>query len=65
MAREIRWTHSAEKQLEKIYNYILLDSFQNASSSSEDNRKFYGINFGAGVKCLLGIEVSFKLGFKF
>ena len=35
------------------------------STSSEDNRKFYGINFGAGVKCILGIEVNFKLGLKF
>jgi RHS repeat-associated protein len=35
------------------------------SSSSADNRKFYGVNFGAGVKCLLGIEVNFKLGLKF
>jgi RHS repeat-associated protein len=34
------------------------------STSSEGNRKFYGIDFGAGVKFILGIEVNFKIGMK-
>jgi hypothetical protein len=29
---------------------------------SDNNKTFYGIDIGAGVKCLLGIDLSLKIG---
>ncbi len=36
MVREVRWPLNVEKQLEKVYQYILLDSLQNAVKLKED-----------------------------
>ncbi len=36
MVREIRWPLKVQKQLEKVYQYILSDSPQNAEKVKED-----------------------------
>jgi plasmid stabilization system protein ParE len=36
MEREVRWPLLAQRQLLKIYEYILLDSFQNAEKVKHD-----------------------------
>jgi plasmid stabilization system protein ParE len=36
MEREVRWPLIAQRQLLKIYQYILLDSFQNAEKVKHD-----------------------------
>ncbi len=36
MVREVRWPPRAQHQLEKVYRYILLDSYQNAEKVKAD-----------------------------
>ena len=36
MVKEVRWPLAAQKQLAKVYEYILSDSYQNAEKVKED-----------------------------
>ena len=51
MVREVRWPSATQKQLAKVYEYILPDSYQNAEKIKKDilvstytvNRQISGI----------------------
>jgi hypothetical protein len=57
MVREVRWPLIAQKQLEKAYNYVLSDSYQNAV---EVKMQFYYLpaNLLLILKCFLLINTG-------